>query len=406
MLFLECLMLFKGDLPVIIFGDHTRNIKFVNCPFAVGAEGVKILKPDSSYEPKFFYYFLHTLDVPSRGYSRHFQFLRKFDFPLAPLDQQKRIVAEIEKQFSRLDEAVAALKRIQANLKRYKASVLKAAVEGKLTEEWRRKNLDVEPASELLKRILTDRRKKWEEDYIKKYVAAHGHAPKDDSWKKKYKEPAAPDRRQLPELPEGWVWANVGQLYDIVGGGTPSTNIQKYWNGEIPWITSADIHGLKDIRPRKQITIEGIDNSATNLVPDKSIIVVTRVGLGKVALTKLPLCFSQDSQALVNNRSLLFHDYSLYYLSKAVQVFKHEHRGTTIAGVTKKQLAELKIALPSLAEQRIIVQEIERRFSVEEEIETNIEINLLRAEHLRQSILKKAFLGKLITHDVNYYQKI
>ncbi len=139
-------------------------------------------------------------------------FVKSSTIPLAPFGQQQLIVAEIEKQFSRLDEAVAALKRIQANLKRYKASVLKAAVEGKLTEEWRRKNPDVEPASELLKRILAERRKKWGEDYIKKYVAAHGHAPKDDSWKKKYKEPAPPDTSNLPELPKGWVWVIFLQL--------------------------------------------------------------------------------------------------------------------------------------------------------------------------------------------------
>ena len=78
-------MSFKGDLPVIIFGDHTRNIKYVNRRFAVGAEGIKILKPESCYEPKFFYYMLHSLEIPSRGYSRHFQFLKKFDFPLAPI---------------------------------------------------------------------------------------------------------------------------------------------------------------------------------------------------------------------------------------------------------------------------------------------------------------------------------
>lgn len=155
-------MVFDGELPVILFGDHTRSIKYVNKPFAVGAEGIKILKLDNCYNYKFFYYLLHSLQIPSRGYSRHFQFLKKFYLPLAPPNEQKRIVAEIEKQFSRLDEAVAALKRIKANLKRYKA-----AVEGKLTEEWRRANPNVESANELLKRILTERRRKWEEEYIK-----------------------------------------------------------------------------------------------------------------------------------------------------------------------------------------------------------------------------------------------
>jgi type I restriction enzyme S subunit len=86
--------------------------------------------------------------------------LARISFPVPPSDEQKRIVAEIEKQFSRLDEAVDNLKRVKVNLKRYKASVLKAAVEGKLTEEWRKKHPDVEPADKLLERILAERRKK------------------------------------------------------------------------------------------------------------------------------------------------------------------------------------------------------------------------------------------------------
>ena len=134
-------MAFDGDLPIIVFGDHTRAVKYVKQRFAVGADGVKLLKPTECYDSKFFYYLLKSLQIPSRGYSRHFQFLKKFHLPIAPIDQQKRIVAEIEKQFSRLDEAVANLKRVKANLKRYKAAVLKAAVEGKLTEEWRKQHL-------------------------------------------------------------------------------------------------------------------------------------------------------------------------------------------------------------------------------------------------------------------------
>ena len=81
--------------------------------------------------------------------------------PIAPLDEQRTIVAEIEKQFSRLDEAVANLKRVKPNLKRYKASVLKAAVEGKLTEDWRKQNSNIEPANKLVERILAERRSKW-----------------------------------------------------------------------------------------------------------------------------------------------------------------------------------------------------------------------------------------------------
>ena len=149
------------------------------------------------------------------------------------------------------------------------------------------------------------------------------------------------------ELPEGWVRTSVGEIYKIIGGGTPSTRVPEYWEGDIPWITSADIHGLKQIKPRKYINENAIKRSATNLIPKDSIIVVTRVGLGKVALTKKPICFSQDSQALIGNKELISPDYSLYYLSEAVQIFKYKHRGTTIAGVTKKQLKELHFPPPS-----------------------------------------------------------
>ena len=124
-----------------------------------------------------------------------------YPFPIAPVEHQTRIVAEIEKQFSRLDEAVANLKRVKANLKRYKAAVLKAAVEGKLTEEWRKKNPDVEPADKLLERILAERRDKWQ-------------------GRGKYKEPVAPDASGLPKLPEGWVWASVEQLTRFVTSGS------------------------------------------------------------------------------------------------------------------------------------------------------------------------------------------
>lgn len=200
---------------------------------------------------------------------------------------------------------------------------------------------------------------------------------------------------ELAELPTGWAWTTVGEIYNIVGGGTPSTGIAEYWEGDIPWITSADIYGLKDIKPRKQITQKAIENSATSLVPKGSLIVVTRVGLGKIAITNTPLAFSQDSQALIGNNSLVFPDYSLYYLSKAVQIFKYRHRGTTIAGVTKKQLSELPYALPPLHEQRRIVAKIEVLFTELDAAVSALKNVKAQLKRYRQAVLKYAFEGKL-----------
>ena len=208
------------------------------------------------------------------------------------------------------------------------------------------------------------------------------------------------------EIPEGWIKTNVGQLYDIIGGGTPSTTIEKYWKGGIPWISSADIYDLYDIRPRRSITVEAVKNSATNLVPSESIIVVTRVGLGKIAYTKTPICFSQDSQALVGDNSIIDPHYALYYLFKAVQIFKHSNQGTTISGVTKKQLSELSFLLPSFNEQKRIVSKIESIFSQIDAAKQQLERLALQMTsasgslaQLKSSVLKQAFDGKLTSQD-------
>jgi type I restriction enzyme S subunit len=123
---------YRGQLPVILFGDHTRRAKLVDFPFVVGAQGIKILRPSKSFEPRFLTQLVSTLPITDRGYGRHYALLRQQHFLCPPMVDQIRIVAEIEKQFTRLDAGVAALRRAQANLKRYRASVLKAACEGKL----------------------------------------------------------------------------------------------------------------------------------------------------------------------------------------------------------------------------------------------------------------------------------
>ena len=191
-----------------------------------------------------------------------------------------------------------------------------------------------------------------------------------------------------PALLNGWRWVKLGDVCErIVGGGTPSTKNADYWNGDIDWITSADIYGIKDIRPRKKISEKAIENSTTNLLPAGGIIVVTRVGLGKLAVVPHRVCFSQDSQGLVLNKDLITTEYALWCLSEAVQIFKYENRGTTISGVTKKQLVDLKIALPPLAEQQRIVAKVEELFSEIDAGVKEVETALQRLKTYRQAVL-------------------
>ncbi len=165
--------------------------------------------------------------------------------------EQQRIVDAIDSYLTRLDDAVASLERVQAKLKAYRASVLKAAVEGRLvpTEASlaRAEKRDYEPAEALLARILKERRRRWEDAELAKLKAA-GNTPKDDKWKAKYEEPVAPDASRLPELAEGWCWASLGALIvdgpqngmyvpkSQYGEGTPIIRIDDY---QVDWSRSA-----------------------------------------------------------------------------------------------------------------------------------------------------------------------
>ena len=143
--------------------------------------------------------------------------LEKLLVPVPPLNEQRRIVAKIEELFSDLDAGVVALERVRVNLKRYRAAVLKAAVEGKLTEDWRAQHPDAEPASVLLDRILTDRHRKWEQDQLARFAQAGKQPPK--GWREKFPKPVRVDVSELPQLPLSWCWAAVDQVIGFLRNG-------------------------------------------------------------------------------------------------------------------------------------------------------------------------------------------
>jgi len=309
--------------------------------------------------------------------------LREIPFPLAPLDQQKQIASEIEKQFSRLDEAVAALKRIKANLKRYKASVLKAAVEGKLTEEWRKRNPDIESAEKLLKRILAERKKKWEEK----------------NPGKKYKEPVAPDTSNLQELPKGWVWAKLREIKEDIENVNPKMNPDK----DFIYLDIASIDNTQQkITTPKRYLGKDAPSRARQLIKTGDILFSTvRTYLKNIAIVyekynnqiaSTGFCVIRPLNP-INKKLFFYYVQTKSFLNSLNQI----QRGTSYPAVRDSDVFEQVSPLPPVLEQQKIVEEIESRLSVAEEIEETININLKRAERLRQSILKKAFSGRLIS---------
>ena len=374
--------------------------------------GLAAIRPLEGTDPLYILYFLRSVahELSEMGTGTTFKAisgsdLRSIEIPLAPPDQQKLIVAEIEKQFSRLDEAVAALKRIQANLKRYKASVLKAAVEGKLTEEWRSRRGTLQRAptkdetgTDLLKRILIERKKKWEEDYIKKYVGTHGHAPKDDSWKKKYKEPVPPDTSNLPELPKGWVWATLPQLGELNREKSKHRprNAPHLYGGLYPFVQTGDIkNAISVIREYRQTyNEEGLKQS--RLWPKGTLCITIAANIADTAILGFNACFPDSIVGFVSESDNVDIRFIEYFFRTAKENIERFAPATAQKNINLEILNDLVLPVPPLREQQAIINEIEQKLSVTEEIEVSVEINLKRADHLRQSILKKAFSGTLV----------
>ncbi|WP_300222209.1 restriction endonuclease subunit S [uncultured Helicobacter sp.] len=161
---------------------------------------------------------------------------------------------------------------------------------------------------------------------------------------------------ELGVLPEDWEVVRLGDIGKIVGGGTPSTKKVEFWSGTIPWISSSDIdeNSVFDISQTRYITQEAISKSSTKPIEPNSILIVSRVGLGKVAVNQNILCTSQDIQALTQHKQNAF--FLVYAIKNLVSLACRINQGTSIKGFTKEVLSNLCIPLPPLAEQEKIAE--------------------------------------------------
>ena len=345
-----------------------------------------------------------------------FGMLKSYPVPLPPFSEQTRIVEEIERRFSQLDAGVAALERAKANLKNYRASVLQTACEGRLVpteaELARTEEREYEPADQLLTCILKERRTTWEAEQLAK-MKSQGKAPKDDKWKTKYKEPAGPDTSELPELPEGWVWARVEQLASFepnaITDGPFGSNLKTahYTSAGPRVIRLQNIGDGVFIDVATHISQEHYETLLKHRIEAGDLVIAT---LGE----KPPrACVIPPSigPAIVKADCIRFHPErqlaSSHYLNCALNAESTRTRMETIVhgvGRPRLNLGEIKaiaLPIPPMDEQLRIVAEVEDRLSILDKLEVAIMANLKRAERLRQAVLKQAFEGKLVPQDPN-----
>lgn len=327
-------------------------------------------------------------------------------FPVAPIAEQDRIVAEIEIQFTRLDAAVTTLKRVQANLKRFRAAVLKAACEGRLVpteaELARREGRSYEPASVLLERILAERRSRWEAMQVAKF-SDQGKQPTDHTWKRRYKEPSVGNAVDLPQLPDGWLWVSVEAISTKVVDGVHKK--PTYVPHGIPFVTVKNLTAGPGISfdHLNYVTKEAHYEFIRRADPEEHDLLITKDGtLGVVRKVRTQQEFSIFvSVAMIKPVLREMADYLEIALSAPQVQVQMVPKGSGLQHIHLEDLRQDCIPIPPLAEQARVTQEVARRISVIEEVSRELSSELRRATTLRQSILKRAFEGKLVPQDSN-----
>lgn len=270
-------------------------------------------------------------------------------FPLPPLAEQQRIVSKVNELMSLCDELEAAEQELDALESRFEEylpkSILQAAVQGKLVPQ----DIHDEPASVLLERIRAEKARLVKEGEIKK---------------EKPLPPISEDETPY-DLPEGWVWCRLGDIIiQNIGGGTPSKQNLAYWNGNIPWASVKDLTGPILDNTRDCITELGLEESSSNLIPANSIIVCTRMGLGKIAINTIPVAINQDLRALIISRMNI----DLRYIIAYYKTLSIRGEGTTVKGISIEELHNMLFPLPPLAEQQRIVAKVNELMALCEEI--------------------------------------
>lgn len=333
-------------------------------------------------------------------------FLETIQIPLAPAAEQARIVDALDELFSDLDAGVSALTRVREKLKFYRASVLKAAMEGALTAEWRGRHLNTEPASELLKHILAERRRRWEEEQLRKFKEKGQDPP--NNWKAKHKEPVAPNTANLPPLPEGWCWASGDALFGFITSG--SRGWARFCADEgalFIRMGNLDHDSIRlDLREMQRVNPPAGTEGLRTRVVSRDILVSITADVGMIALVPDDIEEAYINQHVALARPVLpaIGSFTAWYLSSpsgGQLHLKDLQRGATKVGLGLDDIRNVAIPLPPLAEQETIVEAIEDQLSVIDHLESELEAKLKNAQALRQAILRQAFTGQLVPQDPN-----
>ena len=337
-------LVFNDKLPVIIFGDHTRCIKYIDFSFVQGADGVKVLKSQSFYNEKLFYYALQNLNIEDLGYRRHFPTFNKYVMPLPPLAEQQRIVERIENLFAKLDEAKEKLQNTLDTFETRKAAILHKAFTGELTANWRKQ-----------------------------------HGLTMDSWEEK----------------------TLGEVAILGSGGTPSRKVPESYLGNVPWVKTGEVLWNYIYDTEEKISDEAINNSSAKYFP-KGTVLVAMYGQGltrgRAAILAVEATTNQAVCAL-QPKQILKSEYLFYYFMTNYWEYREKAIGGNQPNYSATMISKWLINLPTPDEQIEIVCIIDNLLAKEQQAHSIAQNALAQIDLIKKSILARAFRGQLATNN-------
>ncbi|MCO4097968.1 MAG: type I site-specific deoxyribonuclease [Gemmatimonas sp.] len=327
--------------------------------------------------------------------------IEAFAFRFEVPSHQARIVAKLEELLSELDAGVAELKAAQRKLARYRQSLLKAAVEGALTAEWRQLHTPAESGAQLLERILVERRARWEAKQLAKFKEQGKIPPKD--WQQKYPEPVKPDTTNLPELPEGWVWATLSQVGWLDRGRSKHRprNAPHLYGGPYPFVQTGDIRSSDTFVSNVDATYSEAGLAQSRLWPAGAMCITIAANIGKTAILTMEACFPDSVVGFLSGTNEVSIRFVEYFMRSIQQRLEEEAPATAQKNINLEILERTAICIPPRKEQDRIVDALEIALDDARTSHRAIEIALKRATAQRQNILRAAFAGELVPQDPN-----
>lgn len=345
---------------------------------------------------KFLYYQLSNLNLASLEKSTAIPGLNRNDayekiFRLPPLNEQNRIVDKLDELLSELEKGKEQLQTSLEQLKVYRQSILKHAFEGKMSEEWRKNQKKLKTLDKLVTGIKSYRKKQYEKQ-LKEYKAG--------KIKVKPKEPKGItiiDGSLSKD--SGWALSKLGDVFETTSGGTPSRNNPRYYSGRIPWVKSGELKYNSILDTEEKISKEAIENSSAKLFPKGTLLVALYgANVGKLAFLGIE---ASTNQAIcgVFEEPYYDHKFLYYYLMFMRPELLNQSTGGAQPNISQTILSNLPVPFCSKDEQLVVVEQIDKLFSMNDEMEKTINENLLKSDALKQGLLQKAFEGKLVEQD-------